>query len=100
MLGKSDNEDDKEGKSNKGKGMGYSEQLFLTHSFLLHLTGSQYHALAKVMTRTVRVTTGMARRRVMMRMARSVMTRMTRTMTRMTRATMRMARMVTTRTAR
>jgi hypothetical protein len=39
VLGKGDNEDSK-GKSNKGKGMDYSEQLFLTHSFC-PLTGSQ-----------------------------------------------------------
>ena len=42
MLGKGDNEDGK-GKYNKGMGMDYSEQLFLTHSFC-PLTGSQYHA--------------------------------------------------------
>jgi hypothetical protein len=43
VLGKGDNKDGK-GKSNsKGKGMDYSEQLFLTHSFC-PLTGSQYHA--------------------------------------------------------
>ena len=42
MRGKGDNEDGK-GKYNKGKGMNYSEQLFLTHSFC-PLTGSQYHA--------------------------------------------------------
>jgi hypothetical protein len=32
MLGNGDNEDGK-GKFNKGKGMDYSEHLFLTHSF-------------------------------------------------------------------
>jgi hypothetical protein len=42
MLGKGDNEDGK-GKSNECKGMAYSEQLFLTHSFC-PLTSSQYHA--------------------------------------------------------
>jgi hypothetical protein len=43
VLGKGDNEDGNKGKYIKGKGMDYSEQLFLTHSF--HpLTGSQYHA--------------------------------------------------------
>jgi hypothetical protein len=42
VLSKGDNKDGK-GKSNKGKGMDYSEQLFLTHSFC-PLTGSQYHA--------------------------------------------------------
>jgi hypothetical protein len=42
VLGKGDNENGK-GKSNKGKRMDYSEQLFLTHSFC-HLTHSQYHA--------------------------------------------------------
>jgi hypothetical protein len=42
VVGKGDNEDGK-GKSNKGKGMDYSKQLFLTHSFC-PLTGSQYHA--------------------------------------------------------
>jgi hypothetical protein len=42
VLGKGDNKDGK-GESNKGKGMDYSEQLFLTHSFC-PLTGSQYHA--------------------------------------------------------
>jgi hypothetical protein len=40
MRGKGDNEDGK-GKYNKGKGMDYSEQLFLTHSFRPS-TGSQY----------------------------------------------------------
>ena len=40
VLGKGDNEDGK-GKSNKGKGMDYSEQLFLNHSFcpLTHSVG-------------------------------------------------------------
>jgi hypothetical protein len=43
MLGKGDNKHGNKGKYIKGKGMDYSEQLFLTHSF--HpLTGSQYHA--------------------------------------------------------
>jgi hypothetical protein len=43
VLGKGDNEDGNKGKYIKGKGMNYSEQLFLTHSFC-PLTGSQYHA--------------------------------------------------------
>jgi hypothetical protein len=43
VLGKGDNKDGNKGKYIKGKGMDYSEQLFLTHSFRL-LTGSQYHA--------------------------------------------------------
>jgi hypothetical protein len=41
VLGKGDNEDSK-GKFNKGKGMDYSEQMFLTHSFC-PFTGSEYH---------------------------------------------------------
>ena len=43
VLGKGDNEDGNKGKYIKGKGMDYSEQLFLTHSFRPS-TGSQYHA--------------------------------------------------------
>ena len=43
MLGKGDDNEYGKGKSNKGKGMDYSEQLFLTHSFC-PLTGSQCHA--------------------------------------------------------
>jgi hypothetical protein len=43
MLGKGDDNEYGKGKSNKGKGMDYSEQLFLTHSFCPS-TGSQCHA--------------------------------------------------------
>jgi hypothetical protein len=44
VLVKGDNEDGNKGKYIKGsKGMDYSEQLFLTHSFC-PLTGSQHHA--------------------------------------------------------
>jgi hypothetical protein len=108
LVGKGDNKDGK-GKSYKGKGKGYSERLFLTHFFLLHLTGSQYHAMvARAMTRMVRLMTGMARGRVMMSMARRVTMRIARTamsmarrvMTRMARVTMSMARRVMTRMAR
>ena len=47
MLVKGDDNEYGKGKSNKGKGMDYSEQLFLTHSFC-PLTGSQYHACQAV----------------------------------------------------
>jgi hypothetical protein len=73
-LGKGDKEDGKD-KSDKGKKKVILKERFLTHSFPLHLTGSQFHALTRVMTRrTARVTMGMARS-VMMGMARRVTTR-------------------------
>jgi hypothetical protein len=96
VLGKGDNNDGKD-KSDKGKGKGHSERLFLTPSFPLYLTDSQYHALARAMmmrVRMARLTTGIARR-VMTRMVRATMRTTRRVMTRTARATMRMARSVT-----
>jgi hypothetical protein len=50
MLVKGDDNEYGKGKSNKGKGMDYSEQLFLTHSFCPS-TGSQCHACWVVLGR-------------------------------------------------